>query len=137
MNTDINDLPDWAKKMVQNKKNEPDKNKFVEWGKLGGRPQKENKKSERITLRFTPDEMKFLMQESERKNISLTDYSRIILLNKTLPEKEKNLALIQYANNFSRLSNFIKSGIFNSEEKEYFLKELEDTIKGIRNNLKW
>ena len=47
MNTDINDLPDWAKKMVQNKKNEPDKNKFVEWGKLGGRPQKENKKSEK------------------------------------------------------------------------------------------
>ena len=111
MNTDINDLPDWAKKMVQNKKNEPDKNKFVEWGKLGGRPQKENKKSERITLRFTPDEMKFLMQESERKNISLTDYSRIILLNKTIPNKENNLQLIEYANNFSRLSNFIKSGI--------------------------
>ena len=137
MNTDINDLPDWAKKMVQNKKNEPDKNKFVEWGKLGGRPQKENKKSERITMRFTPDEMKFLMQESERKNISLTDYSRIILLNKTIPNRENNLQLIEYANNFSRLSNFIKSGIFNAEEKSYFLEELETTIKEIKNAINW
>ena len=33
MNTDINDLPDWAKRMVQNKKNESDKNKFIEWRK--------------------------------------------------------------------------------------------------------
>ena len=137
MNTDINDLPDWAKRMVQNKKNESDRNKFIEWGKLGGRPIKENKKSERITLRFTPDEMKFLIQESERKNISLTDYSRIILLNKTIPNKENNLQLIEYANNFSRLSNFIKSGIFNSEEKSYFLEELETTIKEIKNAINW
>ena len=137
MNTDINDLPDWAKKMVQNKKNEPDKNKFVEWGKLGGRPTKEIKKSERITLRFTPDEMKFLINESDKKNISLTDYSRIILLNKTIPDREKNLQLIEFANNFSRLSNFIKSGIFNAEEKSYFLEELKTTIKEIKNAINW
>ena len=132
-NIDINDLPEW----MQNRIKQNQKNKFVEFGKLGGRPKKEIKKSERITFRFTPDEMKFLKEESEKNKLTLTEYGRIILLNKTLPEKEKNLSLIQYANNFSRLSNFIKSGIFNSEEKEYFLKELEDTIKGIRNNLKW
>jgi hypothetical protein len=112
-------------------------NKFKEWGKLGGRPQKENKKSERITLRFTPDEMNILKKESERKDISLTDYSRIILLNKTVPDVEKNLQLIEYANNFSRLTNFIRSGIFNAEEKKYFLEELEATMKGIRNSINW
>jgi hypothetical protein len=132
-NININDLPEWLQKRIKEKQ----VNKFVEFGKLGGRPKKEIKKSERITFRFTPDEMKFLKEEAEKNKLTLTEYGRIILLNKTLPEKEKNLALIQYANNFSRLSNFIKSGIFNSEEKEYFLKELEDTIKGIRNNLKW
>jgi hypothetical protein len=132
-NININDLPEWLQKRIKEKQI----NKFVEFGKLGGRPKKEIKKSERITFRFTPDEMKFLKEEAEKNKLTLTEYGRIILLNKTLPEKEKNLALIQYANNFSRLSNFIKSGIFNSEEKEYFLKELEDTIKGIRNNLKW
>ena len=132
-NININDLPEWVQKRIKQKQI----NKFVEFGKLGGRPKKEIKKSERITFRFTPDEMKFLKEEAEKNKLTLTEYGRIILLNKTLPEKEKNLALIQYANNFSRLSNFIKSGIFNSEEKEYFLKELEDTIKGIRNNLKW
>ena len=132
-NININDLPEWLQKRIKEKQI----NKFVEFGKLGGRPKKEIKKSERITFRFTPDEMKFLKEEAEKNKLTLTEYGRIILLNKTFPEKEKNLALIQYANNFSRLSNFIKSGIFNSEEKEYFLKELEDTIKGIRNNLKW
>ena len=132
-NININDLPEWLQKRIKEKQI----NKFVEFGKLGGRPKKEIKKSERITFRFTPDAMKFLKEEAEKNKLTLTEYGRIILLNKTLPEKEKNLALIQYANNFSRLSNFIKSGIFNSEEKEYFLKELEDTIKGIRNNLKW
>ena len=132
-NININDLPEWLQKRIKEKQI----NKFVEFGKLGGRPKKEIKKSERITFRFTPDEMKFLKEEAEKNKLTLTEYGRIILLNKTLPEKEKNLALIQYANNFSKLSNFIKSGIFNSEEKEYFLKELEDTIKGIRNNLKW
>ena len=132
-NININDLPEWLQKRIKEKQI----NKFVEFGKLGGRPKKEIKKSERITFRFTPDEMKFLKEEAEKNKLTLTEYGRIILLNKTLPEKEKNLALIQYANNFSRLSNFIKSGIFNSEEKEYILKELEDTIKGIRNNLKW
>ena len=132
-NININDLPEWLQKRIKEKQI----NKFVEFGKLGGRPKKEIKKSERITFRFTPDEMKFLKEEAEKNKLTLTEYGRIILLNKTLPEKEKNLSLIQYANNFSRLSNFIKSGIFNSEEKEYFLKELEDTIKGIRNNLKW
>ena len=132
-NININDLPEWLQKRIKEKQI----NKFVEFGKLGGRPKKEIKKSERITFRFTPDEMKFLKEEAEKNKLTLTEYGRIILLNKTLPEKEKNLALIQYANNFSRLSNFIKSGIFNSEEKEYFLNELEDTIKGIRNNLKW
>ena len=43
----------------------------------------------------------------------------------------------EYANNFSRLSNFIKSGIFNAEEKSYFLEELETTIKEIKNAINW
>lgn len=135
MNINIDDLPKWVKEVAEKRKKE--KNKFSEWGKLGGRPQKENKKSERITFRFTPNEMNFLKEESSKKELTLTEYGRIILLNKTLPNKDKNLLLIQYANNFSRLSNFIKMGIFNAEEKEYFLKELEDTIKGIQSNINW
>ena len=58
-------------------------------------------------------------------------------LNKTIPDREKNLQLIEFANNFSRLSNFIKSGIFNAEEKSYFLEELETTIKEIKNAINW
>ena len=32
---------------------EQKKNKHKEWGKLGGRPRIENRKTEKITLRFT------------------------------------------------------------------------------------
>ena len=45
----------------------PTKNNFVEWGKLGGRPKKEIRKTERITLRFTPEEMKILESKSAEK----------------------------------------------------------------------
>ncbi len=123
--------------MDNDHENNIDKNKFIEWGKLGGRPKKINSKSERITLRFTPDEMEIIKKESAKNEISLTDYCRVILLNKTIPEREKNLTLIEYGNNFSRLSNFIRMGIFNQEEKGYFLAELEETIKGIKNSIKW
>lgn len=135
-NVKFEDLPLWLRNKIESK-NETQTSKFVEWGKLGGRPQKENKKSERITFRFTPDEMNFLKNESEKKGLTLTEYGRIILLNKTLPDKEKNLILIQYANNFSRLANFIKSGIFNTEEKTYFLEELQSTIKSIQSSINW
>lgn len=123
--------------MDNDHENNIDKNKFIEWGKLGGRPKKINSKSERITLRFTPDEMEIIKKESVKNEISLTDYCRVILLNKTIPEREKNLTLIEYGNNFSRLSNFIRMGIFNQEEKGHFLAELDETIKGIKNSIKW
>jgi hypothetical protein len=137
MDMNLDDFPDWVKQRVLENEKQEERNKFVEWGKLGGRPKKDIKKSERLTIRFTPDEMKFLKEKSEKNDISLTDYSRIILLNKTIPDKEKNLQLIKYENNFRRISNMFQMGIFNSEEKEYFLEELESTIKEIRNAINW
>ena len=40
-NININDLPEWLQKRIKEKQI----NKFVEFGKLGGRPKKEIKKS--------------------------------------------------------------------------------------------
>lgn len=137
MDMNLDDFPDWVKQRVLENEKKEEINKFVEWGKLGGRPKKDIKKSERLTIRFTPDEMKFLKEKSEKNDISLTDYSRIILLNKTIPDKEKNLQLIKYENNFRRISNMFQMGIFNSEEKDYFLEEIETTIKEIRNAINW
>lgn len=137
MDINLDDFPDWVKQRVLENEKEAERNQFVEWGKLGGRPKKDIRKSERLTIRFTPDEMKFLKEKSEKNGISLTDYSRIILLNKTIPNKEKNLQLIKYENNFRRISNMFQMGIFNSEEKDYFLEELEATIKEIRNAINW
>ena len=48
---------------------EQKKNKHKEWGKLGGRPRIENRKTEKITLRFTPSERNLLLSKS--KNCSI------------------------------------------------------------------
>lgn len=116
---------------------EDKKNKYIEWGKLGGRPKKDEKKSERITLRYTPAEIKKLQEESEKRGLKLTEYLRGISLNRTFPDYEKNQSLIEFANNFQRLKNYIHSGIFTQGEKDHFLHELDNTIKGIRNEIKW
>ena len=81
---------------------EQKKNKHKEWGKLGGRPRIENRKTEKITLRFTPSEMNLLESKSKEKNLKITEYCRVILNEKKLPNVEQNKILIEYANNFSR-----------------------------------
>jgi hypothetical protein len=64
-------------------------------GKLGGRPRIENRKTEKITLRFTPSEMNLLESKSKEKNLKITEYCRVILNEKTLPNVEQNKILIE------------------------------------------
>ena len=117
---------------------EQKKNKHKEWGKLGGRPRIENRKTEKITLRFTPSEMNLLESKSKEKNLKITEYCRVILNEKTLPNVEQNKILIEYANNnFSRLSNFIKSSHFEEHEKKEFLSELKTVVTEIREKIQW
>ena len=116
---------------------EQKKNKHKEWGKLGGRPRIENRKTEKITLRFTPSEMNLLLSKSQEKNLKITEYCRVILNEKTLPNIEQNKILIEYANNFSRLSNFIKSSHFEEHEKKEFLSVLQTLVTEIREKIQW
>ena len=114
-----------------------EKNKHKEWGKLGGRPRIENRKTEKITLRFTPSEMNLLESKSKEKNLKITEYCRVILNEKKLPNVEQNKILIEYANNFSRLSNFIKSSHFEEHEKKEFLSVLQTLVTDIREKIQW
>ena len=116
---------------------EQKKNKHKEWGKLGGRPRIENRKTEKITLRFTPSEMSLLESKSKEKNLKITEYCRVILNEKKLPNVEQNKILIEYANNFSRLSNFIKSSHFEEHEKKEFLLVLQTLVTDIREKIQW
>lgn len=113
-------------------------NKFIEFGKLGGRPSlKELKKTERINLFFTKNEMNILQDKADSVNMKLNDFCRKILNEKELPNKEENLLLNQYILNFKRISNFMKAGIWNEEEKKRLENEILDIIKLLKNNLTW
>lgn len=112
-------------------------NQFRERGKLGGRPKLGAPKSERLALRFTVQEMKNLKERADKKKLKLTDYSRIILLEKEIPDYEKNILLTEYATNFRRIGNYMKREIFTPEERSGLLREIEEAIKGIKTQVKW
>lgn len=112
-------------------------NQYRERGKLGGRPKISAPKSERLALRFTPAEMKILKERADKKKLKLTDYSRLILLEKELPDYEKNILLTNYATNFRRIGNYMKKEMFTEKERADLLKEIEEAIKGIKTQVKW
>ena len=112
-------------------------NQYIERGKLGGRPKSDAPKSARLALRFTPAEMKMLKERADKKKLQLTDYSRLILLEKELPDYEKNILLTNYATNFRRIGNYMKKEIFTEKERADLLGEIEEAIKGIKTQVKW
>ena len=81
--------------------------------------------------------MKKLQARADKKKLKLTDYSRIILLDKELPDYEKNIMLTEYATNFRRIGNYMKKEMFTEKERADLLREIEDTIKGIKTQIKW
>lgn len=130
-------IEDWEALFTEEFERTHRQNQYIERGKLGGRPKLSAPKSERLALRFTAVEMKKLKERADKKNLKLTDYSRIILLEKELPDYEKNIMLTEYATNFRRIANYMKREIFTSEERSGLLREIEEAIKGIKAQVKW
>lgn len=130
-------IEDWEALFTEEFEHIDRQNQYRERGKLGGRPKLNAPKSERLALRFTVQEMKMLKERANKKKLKLTDYSRIILLEKEIPDYEKNIMLTNYATNFRRIGNYIKKEIFTPEERNRLLKEIEEAIKGIKAQVKW
>ena len=128
---------DWESFFKEEFEKNDRQNKYRERGKLGGRPKLDTPKSERLYLCFTPLEMKKLKERADKKKLKLTDYSRIILLDKELPDYEKNILLTEYATNFRRIGNYMKKEIFTPEERAGLIREIEEVIKGIKTQVKW
>ncbi|SHN06682.1 hypothetical protein SAMN05444360_13415, partial [Chryseobacterium carnipullorum] len=99
-------IEDWESLFKEEFEKTDRQNQYRERGKLGGRPKLNAPKSERLALRFTVQEMKKLKERADKKKLKLTDYSRIILLEKELPDYEKNIMLTEYATNFRRIGNY-------------------------------
>ena len=95
----------------------------------GGRPKKEVSKSARIHLRFTPMEKKAVEVKAEKMNMNLQDFCRSVLLEKELPDFEKNKMLIKYAHNFTLISNYMKRQIFTEQERAVLLQEKFQYVK--------
>jgi hypothetical protein len=133
-----NEIPnDWESFFQQEFEKVNRQNQYRERGKLGGRPKVTAPKSERLALRFTVQEMKNLKERADKKKLKLTDYSRIILLEKELPDYDKNILLTEYATNFRRIANYMKKEMFTEKERADLLREIEDTIKGIKTHIQW
>lgn len=130
-------MEDWESLFKEEFENIDRQNQYRERGKLGGRPRLNAPKSERLALRFTVQEMKKLKERADKKKLKLTDYSRTILLEKELPDYEKNILLTEYATNFRRIGNYMKREIFTPEERAGLLREIEEAIKGIKTQIKW
>ena len=128
---------DWESQFLEDFEKVDRKNQFRERGKLGGRPKISTPKSERLALRFTVQEMKMLKGRADKKNLKLTDYSRLILLEKELPDYEKNILLTEYATNFRRIGNYMKKEMFSEKERADLLGEIEGAIKGLKTQIKW
>lgn len=103
----------------------------------GGRPKKEVTKSERIHLRFTPREKKAVEAKAEKMQMSVQDFCRLVLLEKELPNFEKNKTLIKYAHNFTLISNYMKKQFFTEQERAILLQEIRDVIEMLKQEIKW
>lgn len=115
------------------------KEDYKNWGKRGGRPElKHLKRTERLYISFTVEEMSFLKQEASSKKFDkVLDYARFVLLDKKLPNFERDKILISYANNFKKISNYMQMGIFNESEKKRLIDEINNVIFLIRNRIEW
>lgn len=130
-------IEDWDSFFAEEFAKADRQNQYRERGKFGGRPRLDTPKSERLALRFTVQEMKKLKERADKKKLKLTDYSRIILLEKEIPDYEKNIMLTEYATNFRRIANYMKREMFTPEERAGLLREIEEAIKGIKTHIKW
>ncbi len=106
-------------------------------GRLGGRPKKDVTRTKVLSLRLTLDEYETLLEKSQKQNLHIAHYCRTILNEKPFPNVKQNKLLLQYAVNFTRISNFMKQGIFNEFEKQYLLDEIQTLITQLRKAVKW
>lgn len=111
--------------------------KRKEWGALGGRPSvlSENRTLNK-TIRYAPSEWSEVERRAKVFGLSSSEYIRRCSLHKRMPDPERNVTLTKSATNFKRLSNALRMGIFNDEERARFLNELEEVIFLIKKELR-
>lgn len=101
-------------------KNSERKKRFSAYGKLGGRPRKDDKKIYKYSISLNENQNKKAMKLCEKNQISLQEFLRRKIENEPLPNPEKNKILLKSYSNFNRVKSFFNSGIWNESEREEF-----------------
>ena len=112
------------------------KNRFREIGRKGGMKKKTaNQFSKVVSVRFTEKEFENIQKEAEKYNLKISKYLRLISTEKELKVNEfkTDEVLLNYGNNFIRISNLLRNREWNEfENKKEILEEIHTVTKLIR-----
>ncbi|WP_404985352.1 plasmid mobilization protein [Chryseobacterium sp. M5] len=128
-----------AKENAEKIAREKRKKYFQELGRKGGLKTKENKKLDKvISIRMTNSEYEILIQKQEKYPLKLSTYVRNILFEKELKinEFQTDEVLLQYGNNFKKITNLLRSREWNVfENKKEIVVRIETLIELIHQYL--
>ncbi|QNS40985.1 special sigma factor [Chryseobacterium manosquense] len=112
------------------------KNRFREIGREGGLKKKTaNHFSKVVSVRFTEKEFEKIRKEAEKYNLKISKYLRLISTEKEIKvnEFQTDAVLLNYGNNFIRISNLLRNREWNEfENKKAILEEIHTVTKLIR-----
>ena len=115
------------------------KNRVREIGRKGGLKKKTaNHFSKVVSVRFTEKEFEKIRKEAEKYNLKISKYLRLISTEKELKVNEfkTDEVLLNYGNNFIRISNLLRNREWNEfENKKEILEEIHTVTKLIREYL--
>ena len=112
------------------------RNRFREIGREGGLKKKTaNHFSKVVSVRFTEKEFEKIRKEAEKYNLKISKYLRLISTEKEIKvnEFQTDAVLLNYGNNFIRISNLLRNREWNEfENKKAILEEIHTVTKLIR-----
>ena len=115
------------------------RNRFREMGRKGGLKKKTaNQFSKVVSVRFTEKEFEKIRKEAEKYNLKISKYLRLISTEKEIKvnEFQTDAVLLNYGNNFIRISNLLRNREWNEfENKKQILEEIQTVTKLIRQYL--
>ncbi len=129
------DFSDFEKEILRQIEEEHEKEKFREFGKLGGRPKKSRTKNHNLKIRLYSDEKELVQKKADALNMSLSEFGRKAIINKKLPDPEETKELVKYRTNFKRIANFMNRDFWEAGEREELKAEVLRTAQEIRKYL--
>ena len=115
------------------------KKHFREIGRKGGLKKKTASQfSKVVSVRFTEKEFEKIQRQAEFHNLKISKYLRLVSTEKELKvnEFQTDTVLLNYGNNFIRISNLLRNREWNEfENKKEILEEIQTTTRLIREYL--